>query len=139
MLYGLYHVRDKRKCGCQLIGNDVSSNEPSFYDYCNSSDFDCTSSMGDEDLMSCQTCSIPQCIEQVYSTQYSPGLISQNTAKYAKKIKDASIDKLSINFAAIHINYDPIRYEETTKSKSTSPLTLFSNLGVALDFSWKYP
>ena len=49
-------------------------------------------------------------------------------------IKDASIDKLSIDFAAIHINYDSIRYEETTESKSTSPSTLVSNLGGSFGF-----
>mmetsp|Transcript_5301 Transcript_5301/g.12029 ORF Transcript_5301/g.12029 Transcript_5301/m.12029 type:complete len:485 (+) Transcript_5301:171-1625(+) len=126
----------KEKCGCRLIGDNDNSDGHTLYDYCNSTDLVCTSSIGDDDLTLCQTCSIPPCKEQVYSTQYSAGRISQKTIEHLKRTNNTTIDynEISTNFVAIQINYDSIRYEQTTESKSTSVAQLFSNLGGSFGF-----
>jgi hypothetical protein len=74
----------REKCKCRIMGDPSS-----ILDYCNSTDAECIlSSIGDEDLTVCHPCSVPPCKEQAYSTWYSAGRISQNTAEFAKSLKN---------------------------------------------------
>lgn len=120
----------KENCSCRVIG-DTSSPQ---YDYCSSSDQKCIYSLDDEDLMSCAMCSIPPCKEQRFSMSYSAGRISEKSIEKLRLTKYNSRDEISTNFVAIHINYDAIRYEETTETKSTGVWQLFSNLGGSFGF-----
>jgi hypothetical protein len=74
------------------------------------------------------------CQEQQYQTTYSARQISQNFAQYLESALGLSTVKLATNFASIHINYETIRYDETTETKSTSRSQLFYNLGGSFGF-----
>ncbi|KAL9182450.1 hypothetical protein ACHAXT_013102 [Thalassiosira profunda] len=118
------------KCGCRIVGDGRDASLP----YCTSADEICSSSVGDEDLAVCTSCSIPPCKEQVYGAHYSAGRISQNAEERAQATMNATPGEVADNFVAIHVNFDSIRYEETTESKSTSVWQLFSNLGGSFGF-----
>ena len=50
------------------------------------------------------------------------------------RMTNASVGDIYNNFMHIHVNYDSIRYKETTESKSSGVWQLFSNLGGSFGF-----
>lgn len=123
----------RRKCGCREVGDAA---DPQLYDYCGSSDRECTSAVGDDDIAVCRTCSIPPCRERVYSAAYSAGKLSRRAIEGAGATKNggAPVDDVPANLVVIHVNFASIQYERTTETKSTSRWQLFSNLGGSFGF-----
>jgi hypothetical protein len=78
------------------------------------------------------------CQEQQYQTTYSARQISQNFAQYLESALGLSTVKLATNFASIHINYETIRYDETTETKSTSRSQLILILAVHSVSLWAF-
>lgn len=119
-----------QKCQCRPLGDtsDLTLR------YCNSSDFNCTSSARmDDDLESlCTGCSVPPCEEEVYLAQYSTARVSLKASQQIENLYDATADGLSSmasNFVGIIVNYHSIDYDLTTESKATSLSQMISNMG----------
>ena len=136
----------REKCNCRLIGDGSSTQ----LDYCNSTNHECISTIGEEELSDeqrdsaiyekCEFPLYPPCQEQIYSMSYSAGRISQTKMNDAKPssstttMDDDDSELLSTNLVVIHINFASIQYEKTTETKSTSTWQLFSNLGGSFGF-----
>lgn len=120
------------KCKCRLMG-DNSADEAA-YDYCTSVDEGCTTSIVDEDLEACTACSVPPCREKTYAARHSAGHVARNAIDSARVAWNATAEEISNNFVHVHVNFDSIRYDRTTETKSTTVWQLFSNLGGSFGF-----
>lgn len=123
----------REHCGCRLIGDGMEGSEG--YAYCGSGLDECASgAIEDEDLVPCTSCAIPPCKERTYTARHSGGRISQKALDSVAKMTNTSVEEIYSNFVHVQVNYDSIRYEETTETKSTSVWQLLSNLGGSFGF-----
>lgn len=119
----------RENCECRLIGDDVNKTMR----YCESTDDACISTIGDPALIGCD-CATPPCEEDIYITRYSAAQISfkaQRIIEYEERLPDGDV---SLNFVAVSLNFDSIRFERNTESKATSTPSLISNLGGNMGF-----